>query len=203
MFVTPRLALVGLLGLSSMLSASASAAAKANAGAAKQIAALAKDMRAGVYGTNGDLLAAEVTVVGKIGQQRTVRELSYGQGRDVSQKIAVTGLGAQGIFKGVALGSVSTHDFGNLEGKAFDRAVAQRIAADRIMISYDHGPGTPVKPLVKGLRSLAVTQIPVSLPLKKGGVTRLIYDRTDARGNTVGASGAYTGRVVELVWDGK
>jgi len=133
--------------------------------------------------------------------QTEVRSVSYGQGKDHSQRVRVSGI-KDGKWRGHLVGWVSTHDLSSLDWPQYHAAVAKRVAADRIQVSYDHGPGTPRTVLIKGLKGAEATAVPLEVPLNKSGITRIIYDRTDASGFRVGSSDAYVGRIVEIEYAG-
>jgi len=134
-------------------------------------------------------------------KQREVRQLSYGNGTNTSQRVEVSGV-KDGKWRGHIIGTVSVHDMAHLDWGAYRKAVDSRINADRIQVSYDHGPGTAKTVLAKGIKSDAATSVGIEVPLKKGGITRVIYDRTNATGQVVGSSDAYAGRIVEISWAG-
>lgn len=167
---------------------------------------LTKDVNEGIEEPNGDLsfgaAGAELIAVAGIGETE-LRAVEYDPAthKNQSQRIVVTGV-KDGIYRGHLVGTVSTHDLASLPWPAYRKQVAGRIAADRIEVSYDHGPNTARTVIAKGVRSKAATALPIEVPLKKGGMTRVIYDRTDARGNVVGDAEAYGGRIVELMWKG-
>jgi hypothetical protein len=145
--------------------------------------------------------SAELIPAGGI-KHRETQSLEYHSGSgDRSQRLTVTGI-KDGVWRGHLIGTVSVHDLTHLDGQQFENTVKARIAADRIRISYDYGPGTQRTVLKDGLTSEAATAVGLEVPLKKGGVTRIIYDRTDAHGYIVGSSNAYVGRIVELEWPG-
>ena len=131
-------------------------------------------------------------------KQTEVRGVAYGTGNDHSQRIKVTGV-KNGKWSGHLVGWVSTHDLASMSWSQYASAVKNRVSNDRIMVSYDHGPGTAKKVLVKGLKGGEATSVPLKdVPLNPNGVTRIIYDRTDASGNRGGSSDAYVGRIVEI-----
>jgi len=130
-------------------------------------------------------------------KQTEVHGVSYGEGRDRSQRIRVSGI-KDGKWRGHLVGWVSTHDLASLDWPQYTAAVNKRVTADRIQVSYDHGPGTARTVLVKGLKGAEATAVPIEVPLNKSGITRIIYDRTDSSGYRVGSSDAYVGRIVEI-----
>lgn len=134
-------------------------------------------------------------------KQREVRAIEYGSGKNSSQRVEVSGI-KDGKWRGHLIGTVSVHDMANLDWGPYRKAVDQRIAQDRIQVSYDYGPGTAKTVVAKGVPSKAATAVGIEVPLNKNGITRVIYDRTDANGRVVGASDAYAGRVVEIQWNG-
>ena len=135
-------------------------------------------------------------------RETELRAVEYGNGKNQSQRLRVSGIGKDGIYRGTLIGTVSVHDLSSLDWPQFYKALDGRIASDRIKVSYDFGPGTRKHVLTSGLKGKEATAIPVTVPLNPKGLTRLIYDRTDARGQIVGDSSAYGGRIVELEWTG-
>jgi hypothetical protein len=156
---------------------------------------------------------AELLPVKGIAQKQT-KALSYGannsHANDRSQRLQVSGIGADGIWRGHLVGTVSVHDLLPAseeptlgEWKGMEQATKQRIASDFVRVSYDYGPGTQATVIADRVKSQAATAIPIEVPLNKNGITRVIYDRTTASGHVVGASDAYVGRIVEIEWSGK
>jgi hypothetical protein len=133
---------------------------------------------------------------------KETRALEYGGGKQQSQRLSVSGV-KNGTFQGHIVGTVSTHDLAHLTWGPYKKAVDKRIAADRIQVSYDYGSGSKRTIVAKGVKSKDATAVPLKIPLNKNGVTRVIYDRTNASGMVVGSSGAYAGRIIELNWNGK
>lgn len=135
-------------------------------------------------------------------RETELRPVEYGHGKNQSQRIRLSGVGKGGIYRGTLIGTVSVHDLASLDWPQFYKALDGRIAQDRIKVSYDHGPGTRAVVLTRNLKGKEATAVPLNIPLNKSGLTRVIYDRTDARGAIVGDSGAYGGRIVEIEWSG-
>lgn len=135
-------------------------------------------------------------------RETELRPVEYGDGKNQSQRIRVSGVGKDGRYRGTLIGTVSAHDLSNLDWPQFNVVLDGRIASDRIRVSYDHGPGTPRVVLTRDLQGKEATAVPLDLPLNRSGLTRVIYDRTDVRGRVVGDSGAYGGRIVEIEWGG-
>ena len=142
---------------------------------------------------------------------KMLADASYGDGPNGSHaddhpaRFRVSGV-TDGIWRGHLIGTTSVHDLvpssdepTDAEWKQMAKETKARIASDYIQISYDHGPETPAKVLVSGVKARAATAIPIEVPLNPNGLTRVIYERTNAQGRVVGGVVGYgPGRIIEL-----
>ena len=141
-------------------------------------------------------------------EQELIHEMAYGHNEKTGaydnrpERIQVSRV-KDGLYHATFLGSVSAHDFGQVDATTFKERVMARVAGDKVRVSYDYGPGTP-RVMVADLPSEVVTRVDLKIPLKEG-MTRVIYDRVDRASNrVVGSAEAYAaGRIEEIMWDGK
>jgi hypothetical protein len=134
----------------------------------------------------------EMEFVSEEGVKVTViRENISPQGHDQTAQIKVGGIGAAGILKGSLLLPVSGH-CGIASAKQWSKTDLYDVQA---WDENDRKTGM----LATGAKSLDLITIhEVELPLVKGKFVKMAY----YRGGSGGPGGYYTGRVIEVMWDG-
>ena len=122
-------------------------------------------------------------------------------GTHISPRYKISGLGAKRNLDATFLVAVSGHNEASTNPQIFEKWIKE----DRLNIKWESG--TETRPLISNVISRGiVTIVEARIPLIKGEVVKLVYNRgpaAESENSMAGAGHAYPeGRIIELVWDG-